>query len=60
MSPMLKGSLSSYFAPEIIGNLLDVEPRKWRRPKRIDFRRNSERVAEFQIKYAKFDWTGMV
>lgn len=49
-----------YFAGEIIGNVLELEPRKWRRPKRIDFRSNKERVAGFKKKYDKFDWTGMI
>ncbi|KAJ7505481.1 CwfJ C-terminus 1-domain-containing protein-like protein [Mycena galericulata] len=54
------GEFPSYFAGEIIGNVLELEPRKWRRPKRIDFRSNKERVAEFKKKYDKFDWTGMI
>lgn len=27
--------LARYFAAEIIGNLLELEPHKWRKPKRI-------------------------
>ncbi|KAJ7758575.1 CwfJ C-terminus 1-domain-containing protein-like protein [Mycena maculata] len=54
------GEFPRYFAGEIIGNVLELEPRKWRRPKRIDFRSNKERVAEFKKKYDKFDWTGMI
>jgi hypothetical protein len=53
-------SCERYFAGEIIGNVLELEPRKWRRPKRIDFRNNKERVSEFKKKYDKFDWTGMI
>ena len=52
--------LDRYFAGEIIGNLLDVEPRRWRHPKMIDFRLNKERVTKFKKKYGKFDWTGMI
>lgn len=56
-----KGSeFPQYFAGEIIGNLLDLEPRRWRRPKRMDFRLNKERVAQFKKQYDKFDWTGMI
>jgi len=51
---------SSYFAGEIIGNVLELEARQWRRPKRVDLRRNSERVGEFKKKYSRFDWTGML
>ena len=53
-------SLYSYFAGEIIGNVLDVEARRWRRPKRVDFRMNESRIVEFKKKYSKFDWTGMI
>ncbi|KAF8208746.1 CwfJ C-terminus 1-domain-containing protein-like protein [Mycena galopus ATCC 62051] len=54
------GEFPKYFAGEIIGNVLELEPRKWRRPKRIDFRSNKERVVDFKKKYDKFDWTGMI
>ncbi|KAF9496556.1 hypothetical protein BDN71DRAFT_1446054 [Pleurotus eryngii] len=54
------GEFSRYFAGEIIGNILEVEPRKWRRPRRIDFRGNKERVAQIKQKYDKFDWTNMI
>ena len=51
---------SRYFAAEIIGNVLEVEPRRWRRPRRIDFRQNKDRVAKFKAKYDKYDWTGLI
>ncbi|KAF8517376.1 CwfJ C-terminus 1-domain-containing protein-like protein [Hysterangium stoloniferum] len=54
------GEFPRYFATEIIGNQLDIEPRRWRRPRRIDFRSNKERVSAFQDKYSKYDWTGMI
>ncbi|THH11645.1 hypothetical protein EW145_g512 [Phellinidium pouzarii] len=54
------GEFPKYFAAEIIGNMLDLEPRRWRRPKRVDFRHNKERVKKFRAKYDKFDWTGMI
>ena len=53
-------SINRYFAAEIIGNMLDLEPRRWRRPKRVDLRHNKERVTKFRKKYDKFDWTGMI
>lgn len=49
-----------WFAAEIIGNLLDVEPRKWRRPRRIDLRLNKERVERFKKTYTQYDWTGLI
>ncbi|EAU85946.1 complexed with Cdc5 protein Cwf19 [Coprinopsis cinerea okayama7 len=54
------GEFPPYFAGEIIGNVLDLEPRKWRRPRKIPLSSNKERVAGFKAKYEKFDWTGMI
>ncbi|KAI0766423.1 CwfJ C-terminus 1-domain-containing protein-like protein [Trametes elegans] len=54
------GEFPRWFAAEIIGNLLDVEPRRWRRPRRIEFWQNKERVKKYKAKYDKFDWTGMI
>ena len=49
-----------WFAAEIIGNVLDVEPRRWRRPRREDLRMNQKRVEMFREKFEKFDWTKML
>lgn len=49
-----------YFATEIIGNVLDLEPRKWRHPRRVDFAFNKNRVAKFRKQYDKYDWTVMI
>ncbi|KAF8895271.1 CwfJ C-terminus 1-domain-containing protein-like protein [Infundibulicybe gibba] len=54
------GEFPSYFAGEIIGNVLEIETRRWRRPRRVDFRSNKERVARFKKGYDQFDWTGMI
>ncbi|KAG6841263.1 hypothetical protein C0991_000403 [Blastosporella zonata] len=54
------GDFPSYFAGEIIGGVLELEPRRWRRPKRIEVRANKDRVLQFKKKYDKFDWTGMI
>ncbi|KAI0720519.1 CwfJ C-terminus 1-domain-containing protein-like protein [Cerioporus squamosus] len=54
------GEFPRWFAAEIIGNLLDIEPRKWRRPRRMELWQNKERVKKFKQKYDKFDWTGMI
>ncbi|KZT28863.1 hypothetical protein NEOLEDRAFT_1129124 [Neolentinus lepideus HHB14362 ss-1] len=54
------GAFPRYFAAEIVGNLLDLEPRRWMKPRRIDFTQNKRRVAEYQKKYSKYDWTGMI
>ncbi|KZP31432.1 hypothetical protein FIBSPDRAFT_1037429 [Athelia psychrophila] len=54
------GEFPSYFAAEIIGNVLETEPRRWRRPRKIDFRSNKERVLKLKQRYDAFDWTGMI
>ncbi|KAH9080441.1 CwfJ C-terminus 1-domain-containing protein-like protein [Lactarius deliciosus] len=54
------GDFPKYFAGEIIGNILELEARRWRRPRRVDFEKNKERVARFQTGYERFDWTGLL
>ncbi|KIJ17924.1 hypothetical protein PAXINDRAFT_72629 [Paxillus involutus ATCC 200175] len=54
------GEFPKYFAGEIIGNVMDVEPRRWRRPRKVDSRQHKDRIANFKKKYAKFDWTGLI
>ncbi|KAF8600279.1 hypothetical protein BDV93DRAFT_538757 [Ceratobasidium sp. AG-I] len=54
------GQFPRWFAAEIIGNVLDVEPRRWRRPRREDLRMNQKRVEMFREKFEKFDWTKML
>ncbi|KAG8964651.1 hypothetical protein FRC03_001493 [Tulasnella sp. 419] len=54
------GEFPRYFAAEIIGNMLDLEPRKWRRPRKIDLKLNRDRVAKFKTKYASYDWTHLI
>ncbi|KAG9010213.1 hypothetical protein FRB94_010912 [Tulasnella sp. JGI-2019a] len=54
------GDFPKYFAAEILGNQLDIEPRKWRRPKKMDTRGNKERVTKFKTGYSKYDWTHLI
>ncbi|KDE05265.1 hypothetical protein MVLG_04298 [Microbotryum lychnidis-dioicae p1A1 Lamole] len=49
-----------YFAHEIIGNLLGLEARRWRKPRRVDTRKNEERVRAFRKGYDAYDWTKML
>lgn len=49
-----------YFAQEIIGNLLDLPPKAWRKPKRLDRRDQGKRIEAFREKYDKYDWTKML
>ncbi|GAA5822164.1 hypothetical protein JCM3770_005071 [Rhodotorula araucariae] len=55
-----QGEFPKYFAQEIIGNLLSLESRKWRKPRRVDRRENTARVAAFRKKYDAYDWTKML
>ena len=45
----------SNFAHEILGTMLDLEPRRWRRPKRVA--RSSQQVEAFRVAWEPFDWT---
>ncbi|KAG0145793.1 hypothetical protein CROQUDRAFT_93383 [Cronartium quercuum f. sp. fusiforme G11] len=56
------GKFPRYFAAEIIGNILDLEPRKWRKPKRLPNHLHQQRVQRFlqQLGYQKYDWTGLL
>lgn len=47
-----------YFAQEIIGSLLDLEPYKWRRPRHVQGM--AQHLARFRASWAPFDWTNLV
>ncbi|TXT07480.1 hypothetical protein VHUM_03200 [Vanrija humicola] len=51
------GKFPPYFAAEIIGNILDLEPRKWLRPRRIDYGMNQERARGLGTKFQPYNWT---
>jgi hypothetical protein len=46
-----------YFAAEIIGNILGVEPRRWRNPRTIDLSLNKERARALGTKFQPYNWT---
>ncbi|KAJ3981986.1 CwfJ C-terminus 1-domain-containing protein-like protein [Lentinula detonsa] len=55
------GEFPRYFAAEIIGNVLDFEPRKWRRPRKVlGGSKDKDRSKEFRTMYERYDWTGMI
>ncbi|PVF95016.1 hypothetical protein CPB86DRAFT_607813 [Serendipita vermifera] len=54
------GEFPKWFAGEIIGNILDLEPRLWRKPRWIDRGQNKARIASFKKKFDPFDWTKML
>jgi hypothetical protein len=43
--------------PEIIGGMLDLEPRVWRHPRRESFEAQRKKVIEFGSKWKSFDFT---
>lgn len=50
-----------WFAPEIIGNVLDMEDsRRWRKPRRVDGKRGEEMLARFKSRWEPYDWTKML
>uniref|UniRef100_A0A914DA91 Cwf19-like protein C-terminal domain-containing protein n=1 Tax=Acrobeloides nanus TaxID=290746 RepID=A0A914DA91_9BILA len=49
----------SYFAQEIVGNLLDLSPRHWRNPQALKFDEIKKRKDAFEVKWQKYDWTKM-
>ncbi|WVQ93714.1 hypothetical protein IAU59_000791 [Kwoniella sp. CBS 9459] len=46
-----------YFASEVIGNVLGLEPRKWRRPKKMDYALNQDRARRLGQQFQPFNWT---
>lgn len=54
------GDFPRYFAGEIIGNVLELEPRQWRRPRRLEWREQKGDLEKFKAKYKMHDWTGMI
>lgn len=49
--------MARYFAAEIIGNLLDLEPIKWRKPKKLDYGLNQQRAAKLGQWFQPYNWT---
>ena len=45
------------FIPEIIGGMLDLEPRLWRNPRREAFEAQKSKVLAFGAKWKEFDFT---
>ncbi|PWN20237.1 hypothetical protein BCV69DRAFT_312843 [Microstroma glucosiphilum] len=54
------GKFDRWFAAEVIGSLLDLEPRAWRKPRRLDHRAGSELLARFEKEWEPFNWTKML
>ncbi|UZJ54828.1 hypothetical protein CBS101457_004148 [Exobasidium rhododendri] len=54
------GDFPTWFAAEIIGNLLELEPRRWRKPRRLQDAEQAAQLTSFQEVWKKFDWTAMI
>lgn len=48
------------FAAQLLGTLLDREPRVWRRPRRLDNKAHKARQAQFTNLWSPYDWTKML
>ncbi|GAA97213.1 uncharacterized protein L969DRAFT_91938 [Mixia osmundae IAM 14324] len=51
------GEFTRYFAHEIIGSLLELEPRAWRKPRRAKQSEEASRIQAFKTHYDAYDWT---
>lgn len=49
-------SFPEYFAKEIIGGILDLDPLTWRRPKKEEFSKQSNKVIEFLKWWKSYDF----
>jgi len=54
------GDFPFWFAAEIIGNLLELEPRRWRKPRRLHVSEQEMQLTTFQQAWKPFDWTVMI
>ena len=46
-----------YFGKEVVGGMLDVEPRLWLKPHKESFERQKEKVLRFCEWWSPYDWT---
>jgi hypothetical protein len=53
-------SWAPWFGKEIIAGMLDLDPQRWRKPRRIEYSAAQARLAEFKKLYEPFDWTKML
>ncbi|PWN37348.1 uncharacterized protein FA14DRAFT_159439 [Meira miltonrushii] len=55
-----KGEFPQWFACEIIGTLLDYEPKRWRKPRRLQSDELQNLLKSFRSQWTPFDWTKML
>lgn len=51
------GKFERYFAAEVIGSLLDLEPVTWRKPRRLQGPQADALLKKMKEEFAPFDWT---
>lgn len=54
------GDFPKWFAAEVIGSILDFEPRQWRKPHRIHTQQRKTALERFKKDWDRFDWTIML
>lgn len=55
-----KGEFPQWFAGEIIGTLLDYEPKRWRNPRRLHGDEKQSLLKSFRSQWNSYDWTKML
>ena len=49
--------LSYFYLQEIVGGMLDLEPRLWRKPWKESFEDQRKKVLQFAESWKAYDWT---
>jgi Protein similar to CwfJ C-terminus 2/Protein similar to CwfJ C-terminus 1 len=55
-----KAEFPQWFAGEIIGTLLDYEPKRWRRPRKLQSDESQNLLKTFRSQWIPYDWTRML
>lgn len=50
-------SFQYYFGKEILGGMMDLEPRLWRKPPKESFEQHKQKVLAFSEMWNPYDWT---
>ena len=49
-----------FFLQEILGGMLDLEPRRWRKPRMEKFEEQRKKVLEFSEWWKDYNWTDKI
>jgi len=50
-------TFQNYFGKEIIGGMMDIEPRMWRKPPKETFEKHKKKILKFSEQWKKYDFT---